>query len=50
MADIHFDRPVIDVRKTPQENLAVLDRWAAELVNNLNLLVSKINAEGDDGK
>lgn len=46
---IHFERPVIDQRKTPEQNLAVLDRWAAELVNNLNLILARINRERTDG-
>ncbi len=46
---IHFERPVIDQRKTPEQNLAVLDRWAAELVNNLNLILARINRERTNG-
>lgn len=50
MIDIHFEKPYIDPRKTPEQNLATLDRWLSEFINNMNLVISKINREIDDGK
>lgn len=51
MADIlHFERPYIDNRKTPEENMAVIDRWATELVNNLNIVLARINKELSNGE
>lgn len=47
---IHFQEPVIDPRRTPEQNLQVISRWAAELTQNLNLLQSRINKESNDEK
>lgn len=51
MIDIHFDRPVLNPNLKPEENIAVMDRWAAEMVNLLNYMVTQINREStaEDG-
>lgn len=43
MIDVYFDRPVYDPARTPDQNLAMLERWAAETVNTLNFMVTQIN-------
>lgn len=50
MIDIHFEKPHLDIRYTPQQNLQILDRWSEDLVNNLSLMIQEINKEIDDGK
>lgn len=47
---IHFQEPNIDVRLTPEQNLQVINRWAAELVRNLNLMQARNNKEQANGK
>ena len=42
-----FERPYLDVAKTPEQNIAVLDRWSAETVILLNLLSRKVENGGD---
>ena len=43
MVDVYFERPVYDPKKTPEQNLAIMERWATETVNRLTLMVAQIN-------
>lgn len=45
-----FERPALDSRKTPEENIAVLDRWAGELVMKLNIAFARVGNGGTNGE
>ena len=48
MVDVFFERPVYDPAKSPEQNLAVFERWATELTNTLTLMVAQINKGLED--
>lgn len=54
MSTIKIDKPKLD-RATPEQNLAILDRWVAETADKLNTFIiqtnRKLNEERtDDGR
>lgn len=42
--NIRIERPTLN-RKTPEENLAVVDRWIADTSDKLNAFISNINKQ-----
>jgi hypothetical protein len=46
--NITFEKPIL--RGTPEQNIAVIDRWIADTVDKLNMLAKQQNKESDDGK
>ena len=42
--NIRIDRPTLD-RKTPEENIALVDRWIADTADKLNIFISDINRQ-----
>ena len=42
--NIRIERPTLN-RKTPEENLAVVDTWIADTADKLNEFISHINRE-----
>lgn len=48
--DIRIDRPILD-KKTPEENIAVVDKWIADTADKLNYFIEQINIErkSEDG-
>lgn len=47
--DIRIDRPILN-RPTPEENLALVDKWISETADKLNYLIEQITKEKNDGK
>lgn len=47
--DIRFDKPTLN-RATPEENMAIVDRWIADTADKLNALVTIINREKEGDK
>jgi len=45
--EIHIDRPILN-RKTPEENIALIDKWISETTDKLNILISDVNKERRD--
>lgn len=48
--DIRIDRPILD-KKTPEENIAVVDKWIADTADKLNYFIEQMNIErtSEDG-
>ena len=42
--NIRIDRPPLN-RPTPEENLAVVDKWIADTADKLNMFIENINRE-----
>lgn len=42
--DIRFDKPILN-RDTPEENLALVDKWIAETADKLNYVITQLNRE-----
>ena len=42
--NIRIERPTLN-RKTPEENLAIVDRWIADTSDKLNMFISNINRQ-----
>lgn len=42
--DIRIDRPILD-KKTPEENIAVVDKWIADTADKLNYFFEQMNTE-----
>lgn len=40
--NIRIERPTLN-RKTPEENIALVDRWIADTSDKLNIFISDIN-------
>ena len=40
--NIRIDRPTLN-RKTPEENIALVDRWIADTADKLNAYISSVN-------
>lgn len=40
--NIRIERPTLN-RKTPEENMAIVDRWIADTSDKLNMFISDIN-------
>lgn len=40
--DIRIDRPVLN-RPTPEENMAIVDRWIADTADKLNMFITMTN-------
>ncbi len=40
--NIRIERPTLN-RKTPEENIALVDRWIADTSDKLNMFISDIN-------
>jgi hypothetical protein len=47
--NITFEKPILH-RSTPQENIAVIDRWISDTVDKLNMLAKQQDEGKDDGK
>jgi len=49
--DLRIERPKLD-RKSPEENLAIVDRWIADTADKLNIFIEEVNREkgGSNGK
>lgn len=44
-----IDKPMLD-RKTPEENLAIVDKWIADTADKLNYFMQQVEKEREDGK
>lgn len=44
-----IDKPMLD-KKTPEENLAIVDRWIADTADKLNYFMAQMEKEKEDGK
>ena len=42
--NIRIERPVLN-RKTPEENIALIDRWIADTADKLNQYIEQLNRE-----
>ena len=42
--NIRIERPTLN-RSTPEENIAILDRWVADTSDKLNAFISNINRQ-----
>ena len=40
--NIRIERPTLN-RKTPEENIALVDRWIADTADKLNIFISDVN-------
>lgn len=40
--ELRIERPKLD-RQTPEENLAVVDRWIADTADKLNFFIEEMN-------
>lgn len=38
--EIHIDKPKLD-RKTPEENIALLDKWVSDTADKLNIFIQE---------
>lgn len=47
--DIRIDRPVLN-GKTPEENLAKIDKWIADTSDKLNYLIEQLERNKDDNR
>lgn len=48
--DIRIDKPMLN-KDTPEENIAIIDRWISDTAEKLNYMIAQISKEGnDDGK
>lgn len=45
--NLRIDKPILD-KPTPEENLAVVDRWIADTADKLNYFIEQINREKGD--
>lgn len=39
--DIRIDRPILD-KETPEENIAIVDRWIADTADKLNYYIEQL--------
>lgn len=48
--DVRIDKPILN-RPTPEENLALVDKWISETADKLNYVITQLNRERreDDG-
>lgn len=46
--DIKIDRPILD-KETPEENIAIVDKWIADTADKLNYLFEEIERTIKDG-
>ena len=44
--NITFEKPIL--RGTPEQNIAVIDRWIADTVDKLNMLATNKESEDDE--
>jgi len=44
--NITFEKPIL--RGTPEQNIAVIDRWIADTVDKLNMLAKNKESEDDE--
>lgn len=42
--NIRIERPVLN-RRTPEENIALIDRWIADTADKLNEYIEQLNRE-----
>ena len=42
--NIRIERPTLN-RNTPEENMAIVDRWIADTADKLNEFISNVNKE-----
>ncbi len=42
--DIKIERPILN-GKTPEANLAIIDRWIADTADKLNFFIEQVNRE-----
>ena len=42
--NIRIERPSLN-RKTPEENIALVDRWIADTADKLNAFISSVNRQ-----
>lgn len=40
--DLHIDKPKLD-KATPEENIAIVDKWISDVAEQLNVFSSTIN-------
>ena len=43
--NIRIEKPVLN-RPTPEQNLAIVDRWIADTADKLNAFIAQVNKEG----
>lgn len=48
---VRIEKPKLN-RPTPEENIAVLDKWASDTADKLNCFITSVNQRGseNDGK
>ena len=47
--DIRIDKPMLN-KDTPEENMAIVDRWIADTADKLNYIIAQLNKEKENGK
>lgn len=48
--DVHIDRPILNKNNSPEQNIAIIDRWISDTTDKLNYLIEELNKEKEDGK
>ena len=45
--DLRIEKPMLD-KSTPEENLAVVDRWIADTADKFNYFIEQVNRQKGD--
>ncbi len=45
--DIRIEKPKLN-RPTPEENLAIVDRWISDTADKLNCFINAVNQKGSE--
>jgi len=46
--DIRIDKPILN-RPTPEENIALVDKWISETADKMNYLITQLERERREG-
>lgn len=47
--DIRIDKPILN-RATPEENLALVDKWISDTSDKLNYIITQLNRERSENE